>query len=279
VLLKEQNLDRSGRHCGASWPYDPVVPPRVQASLAPLFVVLAFALSFSAAVWFQPFTWRIRPDVAGITVFLLSIAASAAVPAGLYALITGAFRRRPIAWDSDPVRHRFSAPWSSRQAVKMIVLGCGVGRIIPVERVPNQDRARIAQLGVSTTVFVVIAAVLLLHLLLWSMTSRPSIALSPDGLTLRRRVRRDEIRWDDLLPGGPPRPDKRNPATIDLRRSVTAPDRLSLPAGGLHIDTAFLAYTIRWYVEHPDRRARIGDAAELKELQHGFGTDDRGASG
>ena len=271
--------DRAGprRQVGAG------VPPRVQASLAPLFVVLAFALSFSVAVWLQPLTWRVRPGVAGITVFLLLTALSAAVPAGLYALITGAFRRRPIAWDSDPARHRFSAPRSARQAVRMIVLGCGVGRIIPVERVPNQDRARIAQLGVPTTVFVVIAAVLLLHLLLWSMTSRPSIALSPDGLTLRRRVRRDEIRWDDLRPGGPPRPGKRNPATIDLRRPVTAPNRppsrLSLPAGELHIDTAFLAYTICWYLEHPDRRARIGDAAELEELQCGFGTDDRGASG
>ena len=69
------------------------------------------------------------------------------------------------------------------------------------------------------------------------MTSRPSTALGPDGLTPPRRVRRDEIRWDDLLPSGPPRPDERNPATIDLCRSVTAlnrpPTRLSLPAGGL----------------------------------------------
>jgi hypothetical protein len=52
----------------------------------------------------------------------------------------------------------------------MIVSGAFVARIIPVERAPNQDRARIARLGASTTVFVVIAAVLL-YLLLWSMTT------------------------------------------------------------------------------------------------------------
>jgi len=160
----------------------------------------------------------------------------------------------------------------------MIAVGSLVARVIPVERVPNQDQARIAELGMETTVYVVLAAVLLIDVLLRSMTSRPSIALSSDGLTVRRRVRRNEIRWDELLPGGPLRPAKRNPATIDLRRFGTPlgrqPKRLSLPAGGLHIDTAFLAYTIRWYVEHPDRRARIGDAAELKELQRGFAIED-----
>jgi len=243
--------------------------------------VLAFALSLGASLGLQPLVWRIEPDVAGLAVWLLLAAASMAVPAVAYALTTGAFGRRPVAWDSGAEEHRFSAPASPRQGVVLVISGWLAARLIPVERVPNQDRARIAQLGWVTTVFLLIAALLLIDVVLRSMTDRPDIALSPDALTLRRRVRRAEIRWDELVPGGPPRPAKRNPATIDLLRSATAPTaparpsrRLSLPAAGLHIDSAFLAYTIRWYVEHPDRRCRIGDPAELKELQRGFAAED-----
>jgi hypothetical protein len=207
--------------------------------------------------------------------FLLLIAASAAIPAGMYTLFTDAFRRRPVAWDSNPAGHRFSARTSPRHRAWMIVSAALVARIIPVERVPNQDRARIAQLGASTTVFITIAVVLLSYLLLWSMTNRPSITLTPDGLILHRQLRK-VISWDELKPGSPPRPHKRNPATIDLH--LTAPDRpnkrMSLPAGGLHIDTAFLAYTIRWYVVHPDDRSRIGDALELEKLQRRFAAVD-----
>jgi hypothetical protein len=153
----------------------------------------------------------------------------------------------------------------------MIVSGVVVGRVIPVERVPNQDRARIAQLGVLTTVLITIAFVMLSYLLLWSVTNRPSITLTPDGLILRRHIRK-VISWDQLKPGSPARSHKRNPATIHLH--LTTPDRrskrMSLPAGGLHIDTAFLAYTIRWYVVHSDDRSRIGDAFELEKRLRGF---------
>jgi len=254
---------------------------RVRALLAPPFAVLAFALSLGVNLYLQPLTWRIEPRVAGLAVWLLLAAAGLAVPAAAYALITGAHRPRPVAWDSDAAGHRFSAPASLWHAVLLIIWGWLAARLVPVERVPNEDRARIAQLDWVTTVFLLIAAMTLIDVVLRSMTNRPDITLSPDALTLRRRVRRAEIRWDELVPGGPPRPAKRNPATIDLLRSATAPTaparpsrRLSLPAAGLHIDSAFLAYTIRWYVEHPDCRHRIGDPAELKDLQRGFDAED-----
>ncbi|MFI5897534.1 hypothetical protein ACIA5D_46355 [Actinoplanes sp. NPDC051513] len=192
-------------------------------------MVLAFALSLGVALWLQPFTWQVEPALAGLTVYGLFAAASVAVPAGAYALIAEAYRRRPVAWDSDADAHRFSVPSSPRQAVAMIIWGWVVARLVPVERVPNQDRARIAQLGLLTTVLLLIVVVLLVDAVLRSMMNRPGIALSPDGLSLHRRARRDEIRWDELLPGGPPRPAKRNPATIKLRRSPTAQDR---PPGG-----------------------------------------------
>jgi hypothetical protein len=252
--------------------------PPVRALLAPPFVVLAFALSLGVTLWLQPLTWRMEPPLAGFTAYGLLAAASVAVPAATYALFTGAYRPRPVAWDCHAAGHQFSVPSSPRQAVVMIIWGWVVARFVPVERVPNQDRARIAQLGWPTTVLLLIVAALLIDVVLRSTTNRPRIALSPEGLTLYRRFRRDQIRWDELLPGGPQRPAKRNPATINLRRHPTAqdrpPGRLSLPAGGLHIDSAFLAYAIRWYAEHPDRRSQIGDAAELKELQRGFATED-----
>ncbi|GIM97800.1 hypothetical protein [Paractinoplanes toevensis] len=254
------------------------MPPRLRRLLAPPLVVLAFALSLTVSLRVRPATYRIEPTTAGIAVYLLLAAASAAVPAVTYALVTGAFRRRPAAWDSNPAGHRFSAPPSPRQAAAMITSAGLVAQVVPVERVPNQDQVRIAQLGAFTMIMIVVVAVYLITIVVLSMTNSPSIVLSPKGLTLRRPLRRDEIRWDKLLPGGPPRPAKRNPGTIDVLRSAATPgrpaERLSLPSDGLHIDAAFLAYAIRWYVEHPDRRAQIGNALELAELLRGFASEN-----
>ncbi|MBU2666692.1 hypothetical protein KOI35_24595 [Actinoplanes bogorensis] len=247
------------------------MPPRLSRLLAPLFVILAFALSAGLSLWLRPLTWRVQPLAAGLAVYLLLLVACAVVPAGVYALITGAFRDRPAGWESDPAGRRFSVQSSPRQAAMLIAAGSVVGQAVPVERVPNEDQMRIAQLGVVTWVFFGLVAVLMIDLVLRSMTSRPSVVLTPDGLTLGHRFREQEIRWDELRPGGPPRPAKRNPGTLKLLRSEAAP--LSLPAGVLQIDTAFLAHTIRRYVEHPDRRPRIGDAAELAELQRGFAAE------
>jgi hypothetical protein len=57
----------------------------------------------------------------------------------------------------------------------MIIWRWLAGRLVPVERAPNQDRARIAQLDRETTVLLLIAAVLLIDVVLRSMTNRPDM--------------------------------------------------------------------------------------------------------
>ncbi|WP_030435728.1 hypothetical protein [Actinoplanes subtropicus] len=82
-------------------------------------MVLSFALSLSVTLWLQPRTWRIEPDVAGFAVWVLLTAASLALPAAAYSLVAGAYRRRPVTWDSDATGYRFSVAASPRQAVMM----------------------------------------------------------------------------------------------------------------------------------------------------------------
>jgi hypothetical protein len=156
------------------------------------------------------------------------------------------------------------------------VAGWLAGGTIPTERVPDQDHMRIARLGVMTSIIVVTAAavmiIALLCLVLLAAPSTPILSLDSEGMTLRGLWRRTRLRWDELVPGGPPRPDTDNPAVLVLYRQKAGPAagpprRRRLDARRVHIDTAFLADTIRCYADNPDRRAGIGTAEELTALE------------
>lgn len=255
---------------------------RVAMLLAAPFAVLALGLHLGETLWLEPLTWRLHNVVLGLLTGLGLLAVSTAVPIGGYVLLTRSARRRPRTWHLDLHKRRFTAPASPYSTGPWAVaMGWICGGIVLTERVPNQEHKRIAQLGVTTTISIVIAAALmitlLLLLLLIVVMKRPLLSLDPDGMTLQSLGRRARLRWEELSPGGPPLPSKPNPTVLVLYQRQAAPadgppQPRRLPARQLHIDTAFLADTIRQYVDSPDRRAGIGTVEELTVLQQTFRT-------
>jgi hypothetical protein len=251
---------------------------RVARLLAVPFAVLAFALRIGETLWLQPFALRIASPDVSLLAYLGLVAASLAVPAGSYLLLTGQARKRRATWQLDDRGRRFTAPASPHWVGPWAIgLGWAAGGLSATERVPNQDRMRIAQLGALTTVSVVLAAAVLALALLMLLVNRPCLHLDPDGITLHRIVTQVRTRWDELMPGGPPAPAKRD-AFLTLCRVTATPVEgparpWKLPARSLHVDPAFFAYTIRRYVDSPERRAGIGSTAELTALQMAFGTE------
>jgi hypothetical protein len=261
---------------------------RIATLLAAPFVVLAFGLRLSQTLWLQPLTWQIHPFVLGLLTDVGSVVASVAVPIGGYLLLTRSTRSRPRTWQLDPGDRSFTAMASPYGTGPGVIIGGWIcGGVILTERVPNQEHMRIAQLGIGTTISIVVAALLmtttLLSLVLGAVLNRTHLSLDADGMTLQRLCRRTRVRWNDRLPGGPPRPRRPNPMVLVLYQQQAAPADgparpLRLPAQQLHIDTTFLADTIRRYADNPDYRANIGTADELTTLQQTLTTATTGFS-
>jgi hypothetical protein len=250
---------------------------RVAVLLAAPFAALAFVLRLGERLWVEPFTWKTHSALLGLIAFLGLVGGSAAVPVGGYLLLTRSARRRPKTWHLDAGKRRFTAPVSPYgPGPRAVVAGWIGGGTVLTERVPNQDHMRIARLGVMTSISIVTAAAIviitMLCLVLLAAPSTPILSLDSEGMTLRGLWRRTRLRWDELVPGGPPRLSTISPAVLVLyqQKSVPAgrpPRRRRLDPRRLHIDTAFLADTIRCYAVNPDRRAGIGTAEELTALR------------
>ncbi|BBH68758.1 hypothetical protein ACTI_54430 [Actinoplanes sp. OR16] len=250
---------------------------RIAVLFAAPFAMLAFVLRVGEKLWLEPFTWNTPSALLGLLAFLGLVGGSAAVPVGGYWLLTQSARRRPKTWHLAAGKRRFTAPVSPYgPGPWAIVAGWLAGGTVPIERVPNQDHMRIAQLGVRTSILIVTAAAImiiaLLCLVLLAAPSAPILSLDSEGMTLRGLWRQTRLRWHELVPGGPPRPSTNNPAVLVLYQQKAGPAagpprRRRLDARRLHVDTTFLADTIRCYVDNPHRRAGIGTAEELTALQ------------
>lgn len=92
---------------------------------------------------------------------------------------------------------------------------------------------------------------------------RPRLELDPTGLTIRRIRTAQRIAWDQLAPGWPVPPERKRPQELRVYLNeppapAVFPPGVSIPANRLHIDSAYLAETLRHYVEHPEARGEIG---------------------
>ncbi|UQU67571.1 hypothetical protein COUCH_15415 [Couchioplanes caeruleus] len=244
---------------------------RAAMLLAAPFALLAFAMHVGATLWLQPLTWRIDSFAFGLLAYFGLAVTSFGIPLAAYLLLTKTARQRPPTWHLDELKRRFVAGASPCSTGPLAILfGWFTGGAILTERVPNEEHMRIAQFGVMTTISIVLAVGLLTAIVVRLLMNRPRISLTVEGITVQRLRGCGQTRWDELLPGGPPPPAKRNPNTLILYTMNAAaggpPQPRALPVRDLHVDTAFLANTIRCYVENPDRRAAIGTAGERARL-------------
>ncbi|MFF0154344.1 hypothetical protein [Micromonospora sp. NPDC005203] len=245
------------------------MPLRAARLLVWPFAVAAFALRVCAELWFKPVTWRIDPSGVAFLAWMAVLSGTLLVPWVGYALLTRR-NRRPATWLVDPQRHRFVAPASPTwMGSWSMVLGWIAAAFVQTERIAGGDRAQLVQIPGALALATAVAAVVLGGIALTLLLNRPLLTLDRHGITDQGLVRRTFLSWDRLLPGGPP-PPPRWAASIPLMRLAPAPEKpphpYPLPAGRLHVDPAFLANTVRQYVEHPEHRTAIGTQRELDRL-------------
>ncbi|MET8040270.1 hypothetical protein ABZU25_05305 [Micromonospora sp. NPDC005215] len=233
------------------------------------FAVAAFALRVCAELWFKPVTWRIDPSGVALLVWVAVLSGTLLVPWAGYALSTRSIRR-PATWQVDTDQNRFVAPASPKWLGPWaMVLGWIAAAFVQTERIAGEDRGQLVQITGMLALAIAVPAVVLGGIAITLLLNRPLLALDRDGITAQGLVTRTVLRWDHLLPGGPP-PPTRKAASIPLMRLAAMPGKpphaYPLPVGRLHVDPGFLANTVRQYVEHPDRRTAIGTQRELERL-------------
>jgi len=115
----------------------------------------------------------------------------------------------------------------------------------------------------------VVVTVLNLVLVGIALFGRPRLELTPDGVYLGNPFWRRAVRWDELVPGLPLRQPDQDALTLTTVRPGRPAMRLTL--NYIRVHTWFLADAIRYYVDHPDRRAEIGTQAGYDRLMTALG--------
>ncbi|MET8369877.1 hypothetical protein [Micromonospora profundi] len=245
--------------------------PRVARLLIWPFAVAALALRICTELWFKPVTWRIEPSGLAFVVWAATQAACILLPAAAHALLTRRVRQRPATWEIAAGTESFVATASPRWLSHWAILvGWLAGGAVLTERVPGADRVRLAEIPGALALSIAVPAVVLAAMAAVLLLDRPRLILDREGITKQWLARRAFVRWDRLLPGGPPPPARRT-ANLTLMQQPATPGRppvpFSLPMGPLHVDPTFLAETIRHYVEHPEHRSAIGTQHELDRVR------------
>ncbi|MBQ0895868.1 PH domain-containing protein [Micromonospora sp. U56] len=246
--------------------------PRTARLLALPFALAAVLLRIGVEFWLKPLTWRIDSTAVALLAWAAGIAGSIVVPAVGHLLLTREARRRPATFRIDSAGRRFTAPaapaWAGPWSAMVSWLAAG---LLITERVPGEDRVRFFESGDALVWNVLAVVAVLVVVLLVLLDDRPRLTLDEAGITVRGLVRGRTVRWDRLLPGGPPAPAGKAFATLVLSEQPSTPAgrpvSRSLAVGTAYVDAVFLAGSVRHYVEHPERRSAIGTAPELDRLR------------
>ncbi|MEU5791112.1 PH domain-containing protein [Micromonospora purpureochromogenes] len=249
---------------------------RTARLLALPFALAAILLRIGVEFWLKPLTWRMGIDAVSLLVFLAGTAGSVLAPVAGYLLLTRAVRGRPATFRVDPAGRRFTAPaapaWAGPWSIIVTWLA---GGLLLTERVPGEYGVRFLESGDALVWNMVAVVAVLVVVVLVLLDDRPRLTLDETGITVRGLARGRTVRWDRLLPGGPPAPAGKAFATLDLseqpRMPAGRPVPRSLAVGPAHVDAVFLAGSVRHYVAHPERRSAIGTAAELASLRAAVG--------
>jgi hypothetical protein len=246
------------------------------------FALSAFGLRLLVTFRITPLAWQIKPWPAAFGVWAGALLAAASLPLAGYLLLIRPARRRPATWQLRPDRQpepggpggprfvassapRWVGPWA-------IVLGWLAGSLPITEREPGGDRMRLATFDHLLAVRIGLVGVAALLLVLLVAADRPRLTLDRAGVRVDGNLRRPLLlRWDELVPGGPPPPAKRHPDRIVVHRAAAGrASPAALPAGRLQVDSAFLAHPLRDYTERPDQRGTIGTESGLAALRTSF---------
>lgn len=232
--------------------------------------LLAFSLRLAVSFWLQPLTWDLT-FASRLLVMLGGLAVATGLPVGIFLLLAGGDRRRPTGFVVTD--GRFTVPTSPvSTGTWTILLMFMSGGWFPAERVPNGDTMRVAEFDSVWQVTVVLVGFFWAAALVLLLVQIAQLQLDTGGLTIRLLTRTTRIAWDELAPGGPLPPDKRRVRHLRLYFSRPPvpnlpPAGVNVPVGWLHIDPAFLASSIRHYVEHPQDRAAIGTQDGMRDLR------------
>jgi hypothetical protein len=228
--------------------------------------LLAFALRLANTLWWEPYTWRFSPIVGtllsvGVLIVLVGILF------GVFALLSRGYRP-PAAFGVGESGFTVSPSviFTSAQAIMWMFFG---GGLIVTERVPNGNTMRLAEFSSGRVVSLLAVGVFVAVAAAFLVVRRPQLLLDSEGLTIRRLWSNTRLPWDELAPGGPLPPAKKQRQLQLFRKPPpNYPNYVpaeAIPVGRLDIDPAFLATAIRHYVEHPESRAAIGTVPAISQ--------------
>jgi hypothetical protein len=118
----------------------------------------------------------------------------------------------------------------------------------------------------SLLVLIVLSNVLTYISVSIAMTRRPRLDLTPDGVRLLSPFRRGRsATWGELVPGVPTRLPGPDNAALTINSHGHA-RQINLDLRQVRVHGWFAADAIRYYVDHPERRAGIGTPSEYEHL-------------
>jgi hypothetical protein len=241
---------------------------RIAATAA---AVATLALMVVGKFGLLPLGWRIESTAARLGLAFAVFLVVTVGPMLVYLWRGRRLLRNPATFQRSADGSAFVVPdspiWPGQIAC-MLMLQAAVA--VPYERAPDSERIQLPTDPGFGIPLLAIAAVLAAIALAIIWLPAPALRLTSTGIAVRKPWQSRDLRWKDLVPGGP------HPPTRGTMRLLYQTDgrqkRIKLPTYRLRVDGAFLATVVRHYVERPEHRAAIGTQDELERLESAYVT-------
>ncbi|GAB3840779.1 PH domain-containing protein [Dactylosporangium cerinum] len=239
---------------------------RVAATAAAVATLVALVVDKFVIV---PLTWHIEPDALRLGVVFPVVMLAGAGPTLALLWLGRRLLKSPATFQRSADGAAFVVPdgpvWPGNLACTLMLVA---GMAVPYERAPNSERIQLPTDPGFGIPLLAIGAVLATVALAIIWLPAPSVRLTPTGITVRGAFRSRDLRWEDLVPGGPHPPGQWTMRL--LYRTDGRQKRFSLRTYRMRVDGTFLATVVRHYAEQPEHRAAIGTQAELERLESAY---------